>query len=211
MSYGGRFMRFRMSAAVAIGVAAAGVMVAGCSSASSGSALGGPATTAAATPTATASPATASSRPPQAAGNGNGSTCAAANLSYALGARTGDASQAIQAVNLTNKGSSACTLAGFPGVNLVGAADGKQDFTWSLVRQSARYSMVTLRPGQAAHFSLVYLPAAAGDGTNISVAKMVITPPDDYAHAELAWKQPVLLQDGATHPGTFVTPVAAGA
>jgi hypothetical protein len=203
-------MRFRMSAAVAIGVAAAGIMAAGCSSASSGSAAGSPATTAA-TPTASAAP--ASSRSPQAAGNGSGSTCAAANLSYALGAKTGDASQAIQAVNLTNKGSSACTLAGFPGVNLVGAADGKQDFTWSLVRQSARYSMVTLRPGQAAHFSLVYLPAAAaaGDGTNISVAKMVITPPDDYAHAELAWKQPVLLQDGATHPGTFVTPVAAGA
>jgi hypothetical protein len=58
-------------------------------------------------------------------------------------------------VDLTNTGSSACTLAGFPGVNLVGAADGKQDFTWSLVRQSARYRMVT-------HPGTFVTPVAAG-------------------------------------------------
>jgi hypothetical protein len=39
----------------------------------------------------------------------------------------------------------------------------------------------------------------------------VITPPNDFTHAEVTWKQSVLLQDAATHPGTFITPVAPGA
>jgi hypothetical protein len=39
---------------------------------------------------------------------------------------------------------------------------------------------------------------------------MVITPPDDFTQAELTWDQSVILQDGATHPGTFTMPVVAG-
>lgn len=101
-------------------------------------------------------------------------------------------------------------MAGFPGVDLVGAANGKQDYTWSLVRSSARYSTVTVRPGASAHFDLTYLPGVAGDGTNITVVKMIITPPNAYTQAELTWNQSVLLQDGATHPGTYLTPVMSG-
>jgi len=43
------------------------------------------------------------------------------------------------------------------------------------------------------------------------VDKLVITPPNDSTHAELTWHQPVLLQDGATHPGTYISPVLPGA
>jgi hypothetical protein len=114
------------------------------------------------------------------------------------------------AVDLTNKGSSACTMDGFPGVDLVGAANGKKNFTWSLVRSSASYSKVTVQAGKTAHFDLKYLPGTAGDGANITVVKMVITPPNAYKQAEVSWSQPVLLQDGATHPGTYITPVVSG-
>jgi hypothetical protein len=117
-------------------------------------------------------------------------------------------------VDLTNTGSSACSMAGFPGVNLVGAALGKPDYTWPLTRASQNYQAVTLPPGGTAHFDIVYLPGDTGTGagtTNLAVSRLVITPPNDFTHAEVTWSKSVLLQDGATHPGTFITPVAPGA
>lgn len=203
-------MRLRTSTTVTVCVFAAGVTVAGCSSSSSSSSSAVPAATSSASPGSTAqagaTAATQSSSPQaQAAG-----TCQPADLSLALGAKTGVTGQQTLAVDLTNMGSSACTMEGFPGVNLVGAANGKQDYTWPLLRSSATYSKVTLQPGGTAHFDLRYLPGVSGDGTNITVAKMVITPPNDFTQAEVTWSEPVLLQDGATHPGTYITPVVSG-
>jgi hypothetical protein len=111
---------------------------------------------------------------------------------------------------MTNTGSSACTMDGFPGVDLVGVANGQNNYTWPLERQVVSYSKVTLQPGGTAHFNLMYLPVAAGSSGNISVLKMVITPPNDYTQAEVTWDQPVLLQDAATHPGTFISPMMSG-
>lgn len=102
-------------------------------------------------------------------------------------------------------------LQGFPGVDLVGAARGQQGYTWSLERSSAKYSRVTLQPGGRAHFNLMYLPAASGDSAGIAVAKIVLTPPNTFTHWEVTWNQTVLLQDGATHPVTYIGPVVAGA
>jgi hypothetical protein len=207
-------MRLHSAAAAAVTMTAAGFIVAGCSTNSSSTAAA-PAATSAATSAATAasaaptgSPAASpsSSQPAQAAGS---ATCQTSNLSYALGAATGTSAQRTQVVNLTNKGRSACTLDGFPGVNLTGAANGQQNYTWSLARQSAGYSTVTLRPGGTAHFGLVYLPGTSAS-TDIAVTTLVMTPPNDYTQAELTWSQSVVLQDGATHPGTYVTPVTAG-
>jgi len=110
---------------------------------------------------------------------------------------------------LTNKGTAACALQGFPGVDLNGIANGQQNYTWSLERQSARYARVTLQPGQTGHFSLVYLPGSSASG-DMTVSKLIITPPNDYTQAEVTWNQSVLLQDGATRPGTYITPVVAG-
>jgi len=196
-----------MSTAVAF---AAGLAIAGCSSsgsASSASAGSTVTTTATATPTQASTPASAPA-PVQAAGAA--SNCQVANLRLALGAKSGSSSQMTQAVDLTNKGSAACTMNGFPGVDLVGAANGKQDYSWSLQRQSASYSRVTVAPGGTAHFNLIYLPNIAGDGTDFKVTTLVITPPNTFSHAGLAWLQAVLLQEGATHPGTFISPVVSG-
>jgi Protein of unknown function (DUF4232) len=178
-------MRFRTSMAVAVGVVAAGVTM------------------------AAAPAAMASTQQVQAARSDR--TCQTAKLSYALGGKSGTASQRTQVVKLTNRGSSACTLTGFPGVNLVGTVRGKKSYSWSLVRESVRYSTVTLRPGGTAHFNLIYLPFAPGDGTDIAVTTIVITPPNDFSHVELSWHQSVLLQDAATHPGTYISPVSPGA
>jgi len=204
-------MKLHRTAAVATGLAAAGLAVVGCSPSSSTPAsstvTASPAGSAAATgsaPRAVQSASPASSQAAQAAGR----TCQAAQLSYTLGALTGT-SQRTQVVDLTNKGSSACTLQGFPGVDLHGAANGQQDFTWSLVRQSASYSAVTLQPGQTGHFSLIYLPGTSAS-TDLTVVKLVITPPNAYTQGQLTWSQSVVLQDGATHPGTYITPVVAG-
>jgi hypothetical protein len=196
--------------AVVAGVVAAGFTVAGCSSASSGSTSADATTTASAT-TAPASTPAATASPGQAQAAGSGSTCQTADLSYALGAKSGSSGQMTQKVDLTSTGSSACTLSGFPGVDLVGVANGQQNYRWSLERQVVHYAKVTLQPGGTAHFNLIYLPAASGDSTDISVDKLVITPPNDYTQAELTWNQSVLLQDGATRPGTYISPVMPGA
>ncbi len=202
-------MKLHHIAAVATGLTAAGLAVAGCSPSSSTSSTvtTSPASSAAAPGSATGAAQSASPASSQQA-NAAGGACQAAQLSYALGALTGT-SQQTQVVDLTNKGSAACTLQGFPGVDLHGTANGKQDYSWSLVRQSARYSAVTLEPGQAAHFSLIYLPGTSAS-TDITVSKLVITPPNTYTQAELTWNHSVVLQDAATHPGTYITPVVAG-
>lgn len=206
-------MKLHPSLAAAAGIVAAGFVVAGCS-ANSSSPGGSPATNQAASPAATASSAARAAAKPtgspssqqgQAAGS---TTCQAAELSYRLGAATGTSAQRTQVVDLTNKGSSACTLQGFPGVDLDGVAIGQQNYNWPLDRQSVSYASVTLRPGETGHFSLIYLPGNSAS-SDITVTKLVITPPNDYTQAEVTWNQSVVLQDGATHPGTYITPVVA--
>jgi hypothetical protein len=95
-------------------------------------------------------------------------------------------------------------------VDLVGVARGKQNYRWSLARRSARHSKVRLKPGGTAHFDVMYLPTSSGNINNMTVTKMLITPPNAFTQAELAWSPFVLLQDGATHPGTYITPIVSG-
>lgn len=209
-------MRFRNSTAAAVGVIAAGLALGGCEAGSSGGSSGGAAATPAANVSSSAQPGSASSAPASAPGTQAGvagGTCQPGNLNFALGARTktsGSQSQTKQVVELTNKGSSACTMDGFAGVDLVGVARGKQNYRWSLARRSGRYSKVRLKPGGAAHFDVIYLPTSSGNIDNITVTKMVITPPKDTTQAELTWSPFVLLQDKAAHPGTYISPIVPG-
>lgn len=113
-------------------------------------------------------------------------------------------------MDLTNQGSSACTMDGFPGMDLVGVARGQQNYRWSLARRSRRYSKVRLQPGGTAHFDVIYLPTTSGNINSITVTKMMITPPKDDTQAELAWGPFVQLQDGARHPGTYISPIMSG-
>lgn len=222
-------MRFRTSMLVAVCVFAVGLGVAGCSPSSSTASAAGSATTGSGstaqsgsgTPAvASSQPATASSQPGQAAGAG--SRCQAANLSFALGdSRQIAQGQRTLSVDMTSKGSTACTMAGFPTVDLIGDASGQPSYDWTVTRSSTTsFATVTLQPGATAHFDLVYLTGdlASGGGSKnvISVAKMVIKAPGDNSQSDsdiegsLPWAQEVVLQDAATHPGTYVMPVAAG-
>jgi hypothetical protein len=221
------FMRLRPVMAGAICALAAGIAMTGCSSASSSTAAGinevNPTTGAAATTgTPATTPSAGSTQPGGAATAGGGAAnCQPGGLRIALGTRTGAAGQqATQVVDMTNTGTSACVMDGFPGTNLVGTAVGprnysKQGYTWSLERASRSYSTVPLQPGATAHFDLIYLPSSSSDiasgSEDLKVTSLVITPPNDFTHAQVSWPQGVLLQDGATHPGTYVTPVVSGA
>ncbi|MCL2729466.1 MAG: DUF4232 domain-containing protein [Actinomycetia bacterium] len=107
-------------------------------------------------------------------------------------------------IAMTNHGSKTCTMKGYPGVDLTGGGQ-----TWSLGRQtSVSPHLVTLRPGGKTSFTITYMPYSDGDGRKLDVKTIVITPPNETTSAKVAWEfQPVLLQDGATHPATYVGPV----
>ena len=227
-------MSFRTSISVAVCVFAAGLGVAGCSPSNSSSSAGGSATTnsGSTTQSAAASSAPASSQPTSApsapassqsaqAAAANTGKCQAVNLGFTLGDNRQTApGQRTQVVDMTNKGSSACTMEGFPVVDLIGDTDSQPSYDWTLVDSSATGAKVTLQPGASAHFDLPYVPGdlASGGGSKnvITVNKMVIKTPGDENQSDsdiqgsLAWAQDVVLQDGATHPGTYVMPVASG-
>jgi Protein of unknown function (DUF4232) len=201
-------MRIRTSTVAAGCVVATALAVSGCASTGASNTADGSSATPSASATASASAGT-SSPSAQAAAAASGD-CQATNLTFALGPSSGGSSQTTQAVDLTNSGSSACTMDGFPGVDLVGVADGQTSYTWSLVRQSVSYSPVTLQPGGTAHFDLYYLPDSSGSG-QIAVTKFVITPPNTYTQAQVTWSENVELQDSATRPGTYIGPIVSGA
>jgi len=216
-------MRFQSSMAAAACVFAAGLTVAGCSSGASTSSaslgatsVGSPAaqaTTPAANPASSPAAAPAGSPASTPASSQQGQTlsnCQPANLSFSLIPANGAAgSQLTATVQMTNKGSAACEMDGFPGVNLVGAASGKSDYTWDLMRDNSTPQQVTVQPGASAYFKVTYLSWSSADSAPIKVDKMVITPPNDYTQAELPWSVSVVLQDSATRPGTYIGPVTA--
>ncbi|MCF3960571.1 DUF4232 domain-containing protein [Streptomyces fuscigenes] len=136
-----------------------------------------------------------------------GGACRTADLAFAYGPGSGAQSVGSPGgvvVTMTNKGSAACSMDGYPGVDLVGGG-----VTWSLSRQTSQAPhAVTVRPGGSTSFTVTYMPYSKGDGEQVDVKTLVVTPPNETHSASLAWDyQPVLRQDGATHPATFVGPV----
>ncbi|WP_336054874.1 DUF4232 domain-containing protein, partial [Streptomyces sp. CA2R101] len=84
---------------------------------------------------------------------------------------------------LTNKGSSACKIGGFPGVDLKSENGGER---WSLARSSKKFSSITLQPGDSTDFTLnvaltkeetgFYQPAFAD-----------VTPPNETTSLTVKW------------------------
>ncbi|MFJ9428127.1 DUF4232 domain-containing protein [Streptomyces sp. NPDC101490] len=136
---------------------------------------------------------------------GAGQPCRTAGLGFEIA--PGSGAQAVGeegavVVRLTNRSGAACTLKGYPGVDLVGAS------TWSLPRQtSQKPRLVTLKPGARTAFTVTY-QSYGGDGVELTPRTMVVTPPGETRAKTLTWTfSPVLLQDGATRPGSYVGPV----
>ncbi|HEY5835669.1 DUF4232 domain-containing protein [Streptomyces sp.] len=103
-------------------------------------------------------------------------------------------------VAVRNSSGHACVVGGFPGVDLRSGTT-----RWSLSRASQEYDRITLRPGGTTDFPITFLPEPKGSWTPSTVT---VTPPDETTSKTLRWPWgPVLLQDGATHPGTYVGPI----
>ncbi|MFJ8361826.1 DUF4232 domain-containing protein [Streptomyces sp. NPDC093984] len=138
--------------------------------------------------------------------NGAG-RCHTAGLGFSFGSGDGKVSssddQQRLAVVLKNKTSAACTLQGFPGVDLKSSSG-----SWSLARSSVTPKKVTLAAGSSTTFTITFLPWTQGSGTEFKATSVVITPPNETTSTTLTWPGgSVLLQDGATHPGTYTGPV----
>ncbi|MEV5953019.1 DUF4232 domain-containing protein [Streptomyces sp. NPDC051987] len=130
--------------------------------------------------------------------------CQAAQLGYSWadsGSGTGQQKHAV--VAFTNKSGHSCTMYGFPGVDLVNGGQ-----KWSLSRTNDTPRRVTLANGASAEFPITFLVPAQGDTTTFTPTTVVVTAPNQRTSFDLTWHGgPVVLQDGATHPGTYIGPV----
>lgn len=144
-------------------------------------------------------------------GGGGGSEdtrCTLDEVSASLGRTTGEAGQRHTAIVWTNTSAEACTMTGFGGVDLQGPDD-PMGPTYSLRRAEQPASPVRLEPGGTAHTTITWLPPQ--DGSEWTPSGMLVTPPDETRSANLEWPGgAVLRQDGATRPGTYISPVRPG-
>ena len=172
------------------------------------------------------SPTAASTGSAGATGGNGGGTATAAGGSAAGGSATGGSTPACQAsqlgyswagtkaapsgggqmqavVALTNKSGHACSMRGFPGVDLVNSGE-----QWSLQRDKSTPQTVTVAGGASAHFTITYLEWRNGDSAAFTPTMAIITAPNQHSSYDLPWRfGAILKQDGATHPGTFIGPV----
>jgi hypothetical protein len=115
-------------------------------------------------------------------------------------------------VTFENRAAGRCSLSGYPGVELR-QADGDG---WDLVRSTlAARTLVVLAPGDRAHATLTYLPADPADGSGnvlFTPTTVALTPPDERTQLMVPWAGgPIVRQDGATHPGTYISALEPGA
>ncbi|WP_405743707.1 DUF4232 domain-containing protein [Streptomyces sp. NBC_01525] len=108
-------------------------------------------------------------------------------------------------IALTNTSGRTCKIGGFPGVDLTSENGGG---TWSLVRSSAKYSSITLGPGDTTDFTINLGLAHEGDDGTWMPAYAEITPPNETTSLKVEWPWgPLIDQSAATHPVTFVNPI----
>ena len=144
--------------------------------------------------------------------------CPSNDLTLSLGATTpvaGGSGQYQLPLIFTNNGSTPCTLRGYPKAELHGPSDPNGP-VYQLPEAPAAVTTVTLTVGGTAEATLTYLKAENGDvgsmgSTHWVPTTVVITPPGSTGQLTASWPShdPVLRQDEATHPGSYVGPVQA--
>jgi hypothetical protein len=107
-------------------------------------------------------------------------------------------------------------LHGYPTVVLRGPAD-PNGRVYRIAESPGSARTVRLRAGGTAEAVITYLKSQAGDigslgSKNWIPTTLVITLPGDQGRISVGWpsSDPVLRQDEATHPGTYVGPVLPG-
>ncbi|WP_405746952.1 DUF4232 domain-containing protein [Streptomyces sp. NBC_01525] len=120
---------------------------------------------------------------PNESGSGSGSApaggasdaCKTAQLDFSLSGGMGEGSYL---VNLKNTGSAACTLQGFPGVDLKG-----KDGTISATRSKLTGPKVDVKPGEEARFTL-HVPPNTSGGSGVTFTSLIVTPPNEtHSHS----------------------------
>ena len=141
------------------------------------------ASTSSAAPSAATSTAATTTAPAPATSTGVG-MCLASQLTATLGAGAGGgAGHTYPVLVLTNKGSTACTVRGYPGVSFVGNGNGTQ-LGAAATREAAGITIttLTLAPGQSAHSQLSITVAGNYDPTTCkpkAADGLRVYPPDE--------------------------------
>jgi hypothetical protein len=177
----------RRAAGTTVAVFAAGIAAAACSSAPHASSAARrpapPATTTTSVPATTSAP--APSGPP--GSSGADTTCTAPQLAGSLQGEQGGAGTLEVTIVLRNTGSTLCTMAGYPGLQLL-AADGSPQPTsvqpgGSLSFEAVGPSTVSLPAGQRAFFNIGFSDVPGGGQTSCPTAAAVeVTPPGATGH-----------------------------
>lgn len=112
-----------------------------------------------------------------AAPNSDAARCTTSHLKGGFAGRSAGASNVDEELQLTNTGTSDCTLQGWPGVSLVGNGNGTQIGKAAVLDRTTTHATVALKPGTAAvaHFHYVQADAftassckpVTGDGFRI--------------------------------------------
>jgi hypothetical protein len=121
------------------------------------------------------------------------SACTADQLSLALQERPGDsgAGSFFWDLRVTNAGDVACTVEGYPSVQLISAATGQPIGAASGLEPRAAPSTVLLQPGDSA-FSLLHLTRAGAYGCPlIPVTELAVSPPDTGQSGRVTTPNPI--------------------
>ncbi|MEU3194034.1 DUF4232 domain-containing protein [Streptomyces sp. NPDC006992] len=106
-------------------------------------------------------------------------------------------------VNLENTTATACTMHGFPGVDLQSAAG-----SMNAARNGLAAPTVRVGPGESTRFTLHYPPNDSG-GSGLNVTSLVVTPPNETSSQTLPVSINLPVSD-STDSGVTVGPVGAG-
>jgi len=128
------------------------------------------------------------------------------NLTFSAHHGLSDEGQEI--VDLTNSGSSTCTMHGFPGVDLSAGTDNHI----SAARSHSDVPTVTLAPGEKTDFVLYY-PLNNSGGTGFTFTTLTVTPPNETHSKNLSVSINIPVDnpdEPNTSGGVTVNPVGAG-
>ncbi|MFD7924156.1 DUF4232 domain-containing protein [Streptomyces sp. NPDC059740] len=132
-------------------------------------------------------------------GTTSGGQCQTSQLAFSTSHGMGEGELL---VNLKNTGSAACSLHGFPGVDLKG-----KDGTISADRSKFGAPVVTVKPGEETRFTLHYPPNNSG-GSGVTFTSLVVTPPGETHSTTLSAGINVPAQENS--PAVTVDPVGVG-
>ncbi|UNS97867.1 DUF4232 domain-containing protein [Streptomyces tubbatahanensis] len=129
-------------------------------------------------------------------------TCKTANLDFRSSHGMGEGDIV---VTMKNTGGDACTLKGFPGVDLKSEEAGRP---LSAKRSDVEAPVVNLQSGDETRFTLHYPPNTTG-GSGVDVTTMVVTPPNETHSTSLPVRINLPVEESADQKVT-VDPVGTG-